>query len=90
LAKAEGFSFAEQHKRRNKVTKHRKNFIPSGLDEVFTRIQRTTEALRQAGYYDASGEPRTDEGGQRILHEVRRRVKSEGANETKRRRKEVD
>jgi len=67
-----------------------KGVEPSGLDEVFTRIQRTTEALRQAGYYDAGGKPRTDEEGQRILHDVRRRVQSEGTNETRRRRKEVD
>ena len=72
------------------MTTHSKNFIPSGLDEVFERIQRTTEALRQAGYYDVAGKPRTDREGQRILHDVRRRVQSEGANETRGRRKEVD
>ena len=71
------------------MTKHTKNFIPSGLDEVFTRMMQTREALRQAGYYDAAGHPRTDEEGQRILKDVRRQVQSHSEdhnNETKRRR----
>jgi hypothetical protein len=70
-----------------------KGFEPSGLDEVFQTIIQTNEALRQAGYYDAHGKPRTDEEGQRILRDIRHQVQShsEGqANEARRRRKEVD
>jgi hypothetical protein len=66
-----------------------KGFEPSGLDEVFTRMMQTREALKQAGYYDAGGKPRTDEEGQRILKDVRHQVQialGGHANETKRRR----